>query len=350
VPRTSYRIPAPPLVLTLAFFAVFIALSAAAHAAAARRKNRAERRKLAAPIAAAEWGSAVALAILTLLVASHPFAPALAPGKLEVTVLDVGQGDSIFTAFPSGRTMLIDGGGLAGSEKVGGYRSGSDVGEEVVSPYLWSRGIKRLDVVALTHAHHDHLDGLHAVLENFKVGQLWVGRDEETPAFRSLLEEARERGVTVVHQVQGNEFQWADVRGDVLWPADLPPVKEASNDDSLVLRLADGRFHFLLSGDVEQRVENKLVADHAELASDFLKVPHHGSKTSSTKLFVAAVAPRVAVVSVGEGNPFGHPAAPIVERYADAGVRFLRTDQDGAVTALTDGQNMKVFTYAETTR
>jgi beta-lactamase superfamily II metal-dependent hydrolase len=116
------------------------------------------------------------------------------------------------------------------------------------------------------------------VLENFSVGQLWVGRDEETPAFKSLMQEAHDRGVKVVRKLQGDEFTWAGVRGDVLWPADLPAAREASNDDSLVLRLSDGRFHFLLSGDVEQRVENKLVSDHAELASDFLKVPHHGAK------------------------------------------------------------------------
>ena len=262
-------------------------------------------------------------------------------------MLDVGQGDSIFTAFPSGRTMLVDGGGLAGSERVGGYRSGTDVGEEVVSPYLWSRGIQRLDVVALTHAHHDHLDGLHAVLENFKVGELWVGRDEETAAIRDLLQEARERGVTIVRKVQGNEFSWAGVNGTILWPADLPPVKEASNDDSIVMRLTDGRFHFLLTGDIEQRVEDKLVGENADLTSDFLKVPHHGSKTSSTKVFLTAVAPRIAVVSVGESNPFGHPAAATVERYADAGVRLLRTDRDGAVTALTDGQGMAVHSFAE---
>ena len=106
----------------------------------------------------------------------------------------------------------------------------------------------------------------------------------------------------------------------------------------------------MLSGDIEQRIENKLVADHIELASDFLKVPHHGSKTSSTEAFLGAVAPRVAVVSVGESNPFGHPAANIVERYSQAGVRLLRTDQDGATTALTDGQDLTVRTFAETLR
>ena len=123
---------------------------------AANRPHRAGAR-LSPPIALAEWAAGAGTrSALTVLVASHPFAPNLARGELEVSVLDVGQGDSIFTAFPDGRTMLIDGGGLAGSEWVGGYRSGTDVGEEVVSPYLWSRGLKRLDVVALTHAHHDH--------------------------------------------------------------------------------------------------------------------------------------------------------------------------------------------------
>src|SRR6185437_6422314 len=116
-PRVSYRIPGPPAALLILFFA------------------------------------ALALGLLTVLVAWHPFPPNLARGRLEVNVLDVGQGDSIFVAYPGGRTMLIDGGGLAGSEWTGGYRSGMDVGEEVVSPYLWSRGLKRLDVVMLTHAH-----------------------------------------------------------------------------------------------------------------------------------------------------------------------------------------------------
>jgi competence protein ComEC len=124
-------------------------------------------------------------------------------------------------------------------------------------------------------------------------------------------------------------------------------VNEASNDDSLVLRITDGRMHFLLPGDAQQRSEDELVGKHAPLAADFLKVPHHGSKTSSTEAFLAAVAPRVAVVSIGDANPFGHPAETIIERYAHDGVRLLRTDRDGAVTALTDGQNLSVQTFLE---
>jgi competence protein ComEC len=347
LPHVSYRIPESPAWLVAAFFATLILLAASARTAAARRRPRSVRRSLPSPIARVEWVAAVLLAGFTVLVAWHPFAPDLEHGRLEVDVLDVGQGDSIFAAFPGGETLLVDGGGLAGSEWTGGYRSGIDIGEEVVSPYLWSRGLQRLDVVALTHAHHDHLDGLHSVLDNFRVGQLWIGRDEETPAFRSLLAHARARGVAIVHQAQGAGFAWSGVRGEVLWPPDAGPVDDASNDDSLVLRLSDGRVRFLLAGDIQQHVEDKLVEDHAPLHAEFLKVPHHGSKTSSTEEFVAAVAPRVAVVSVGQVNPFGHPAENVVERYEHGGVRLLRTDRDGAVSARTDGREISVHSFAE---
>ncbi len=346
-PRMSYRIPGPPIWLIAAFFVALICVAIAARAVVALRANRFARRQFAPPIRPLEWAAIVSLAALTALVATHHFAPILNRGKLEVSVLDVGQGDSIFTAFPDGRTMLIDGGGQPGSEWVGGHRSGIDIGEQVVSSYLWSRGIKHLDVVALTHAHHDHLDGLHSVLQNFGVGELWIGRDEETVAFENLLKEARERGVRIVHEVSGSKFDWDGVTGNVLWPADLTPVNEASNDDSLVLRLEDGSVRFLLAGDIQKKVEQRLVKEDAEIAADFLKVPHHGSKTSSTPDFVAAEAPKVAVISAGEANPFGHPAPGTVERYAQAGVRLLRTDHDGAVTALTDGQGLTVSTFAE---
>jgi competence protein ComEC len=188
---------------------------------------------------------------------------------------------------------------------------------------------------------------LHSVLQNFRVGELWIGRDETTAAFESLLKEARERGVRIVHETLGSKFDWGGVEGSVLWPADLSPVNEASNDDSLIVRLDDGGVRFLLPGDAQKKVEQRLVAEHADVSADFLKVPHHGSKTSSTADFVAAVAPKVAVVSAGEANPFGHPAESTVERYTQAGVRLLRTDRDGAVTALTDGHSLVVTTYAE---
>ena len=347
LPRVSYRIPDPPLWLIVAFFAAFFLLASAARAAAAKTAGRLARRQLAPPIGLLEWASALALAAFTLLVASHPFAPRLVPGKLEVSVLDVGQGDSIFAAFPDGHTMLVDGGGLAGSEWMGGYRSGTDVGEQVVSPYLWSRGLKRIDVVALTHADHDHLDGLHAVLANFRVGALWIARDDDRPAAQRVLAQARSLGIPVIHQFQGAEIDWRGAQASVLWPPKDGADGLKPNDASLVLRLSYGGGHFLLVGDIEKHTEEELVAEHLPLESDFLKAAHHGSKTSSTDDFLAAVAPRFAAISVGEANPFGHPAQSVVERFEAHGVRLLRTDRDGAVTALTDGTNFSIHTYAE---
>jgi competence protein ComEC len=347
VPRVSYRIPDPPMWLMLVFFGALVTLAAAARTAAARRQGRLARRQLSPPIAPLEWASTIALAALAVLVASHPFRPHLANGKLEVTVLDVGQGDSIFVAFPDRRTMLVDGGGLAGAEWIGGYRSGNDVGEEVVSPYLWSRGLKRIDVVALTHGDHDHMDGLNAVLANFQVGELWVGREDDRPGVRRLLDEARVRGVAIIRKSQGDAADWDGTQASILWPPKESGERLTPNDASLVLRLSDGGAHFLLTGDIEKKIEEELIADGEPLAADFLKVAHHGSKTSSSDDFLNAVAPRFAAASVGESNPFGHPAETVVERYAARGVRLLRTDRDGAITIQTDGKELSLHTYTE---
>ncbi len=345
IPRVSYRIPGPPIWLLIAFLAALIALAFAARAALGRRTSRAAKRQMPPPVALAEWVSAAVLAALTVLVAWYPFAPHLDRGKRGVTGLDVGQGDSIFAELPGGRTMLVDGGGLAGSEWIAGYRSGTDVGEEVVSPYLWSRGLKRIDVVVLSHADHDHIDGLYSVLQNFKVGQLWVGWNDPRPAFSRLLDEARSRGIRIVHVDEGEHFVFGIARADVLWPP-AGGAGQSPNDNCVVLRLSAGRAHFLLTGDIEQRTEDSLIAAREPLASEFLKVPHHGSKTSSTPPFLAAVNPRVAVISVGASNPFGHPAPTVVERYKQDGIRLLRTDRDGAVTVLADGNSLAVNAYA----
>jgi competence protein ComEC len=330
----SYRIPGPPAFLLLAFFTGLGVLAAAARAGRRRWQLLA-----AAPLAA-----------LTLGVATYPFPSRLERSKLEVTVLDVGQGDSIFTAFPNGRTMLIDAGGGLGLPRIKGMRAGLDVGEQVVSPYLWSRGLKRLDVVALTHAHQDHLGGLTAVLENFRVGELWVGRDVASPAFQALLKLARGRGVRVVHHLRGDLFTWDGVTGHVLWPDTSAETPTAKNNDSLVLRLEHGRLALVLPGDIEAPVERKVLREGNLLPADLLKVAHHGSKTSTTAEWLAAVAPRTAAISVGETNPFGHPSPEVLERLAASGARTLRTDRDGAITALSDGQILQVRCFLASRR
>lgn len=338
LPWLSYRIPGPPEWLIVAYLALLAVLGAALVSSGTRRQSSKLPRW-------SKWAMGLPLAAAALAVAIDPFPPRLHRGELEVTVLDVGQGDSIFVAFPDGRTMLVDGGGLQGSFTAGGYSSGFDVGEEVVSPYLWSRGLKRLDVVELTHAHHDHMGGLPAVLENFRVGQLWVGHDVDDAAFHALLREAHSLGVAVVHRRAGDHFDWDGVEGRILWPSNDDEVRQPSNDDSVVLLLADGKTRFLLPGDIEKKVEDALVASGDGLAAQFLKVPHHGSKTSSTAEFLAAVRPQYAVVSAGAGNPFGHPNAEVVERYKEDGVSLWRTDRNGAVTALSHGSQVTIQPY-----
>jgi competence protein ComEC len=333
-PRTAYRIPGPPAWVLMAFY---ILLALAILVAVSKRRRW-----------AIVWS--IPLVVLLLVCAWYPFAPRLTSGALEVSMLDVGQGDSIFVAFPDGRTLLIDGGGTYGASRLSGVRIGMDIGESIVSPYLWQRGIRRLDVVALSHAHNDHLDGLNSVLDNFQVQELWVGRTVDTQPFRELLAHARARGVRVVNRVRGESFSWGGVAGLILWPEDRSVAATASNNDSLVLHLEYSHNAFLLPGDIEKPVEADLVERGDPLVADVLKVPHHGSRTSATDPILRAVRPSFAVISVGETNSFGHPHRETLSRLSAAHVRALRTDQDGTVTFLSDGNSVRVSTFVRAGR
>ena len=330
----SYRIPSPPATVTVAFFCAVGVVAWMLHARGARWR--------AATLAAGGF----ALVALIATVAFYPFAPALSPHRLEATVLDVGQGDAIFISFPNGKTMLLDGGGQYGGSRAGGARTGLDIGEHVVSPYLWSRGLKRIDVLALSHAHQDHLDGLLSVLENFSVGELWVSRDIRTPAFAALVRKAESRGVRITHHRRGDTFAIGDVGGLVLWPDDVSAAGAAANNDSLVLRLEYGRRTFLLPGDIEVAVENELFAREDPLATDFVKIPHHGSRTSTTPFFAMAAKPEIAVISLGENNSFGHPHSQVLDTLDALEAVIYRTDLHGAVTISTDGASMEVQPFA----
>jgi competence protein ComEC len=261
--------------------------------------------------------------------------PRVAANKLEVTAIDVGQGDSILVVSPQGRTMLIDGGG-----SLGPARGEFDFGEDVVSPYLWSRGLERLDVVVLTHAHGDHIGGLSRALENFHPRELWVGINPHTPALDRLYAIATTQGVMVRNHTGGDEMDWGGAHIRALSPPhDWQPKAKPMNDDSLALLFTFGETRALLAGDVEKKME-KLIAGESPRA-DLLKVAHHGSATSTTPEMLAAVQPHFAVISVGARNSFGHPRMVVLERLQNAHVLTYRTDLMGLVTFLLDGKNVE---------
>ena len=268
-----------------------------------------------------------ALALTGLALAQMP------DGRLHVTFLDIGQGDAILIETPSGNTALVDGGPAPSALFAA-------LGEAL--PF-WTR---RLDLVVSTHNDLDHLGGLAPAITRYQVGQVMVnGLEAHTPEFEQWQTNLEKSGIPVLRGQAGGQVHLGDgVWLDVLSPGAqwVSGTSADSNNNSVVLRLRFGRFSVLLPGDIEAVMEEDLLRQGVWLQAAVLKVPHHGSDTSSTAAWLQAVHPQLAVIEVGKENSFGHPKAEILARYQELGIPVLRTDLNGTIEVSSDGRQFWV--------
>jgi competence protein ComEC len=273
------------------------------------------------------------LAIVVLLVWVAAFS--LPDGKLHVTFFDVGQGDAIFIQTPRGQKILVDGGPSPTILL-------SALGRRM--PF-WDRTI---DLVVLTHPHDDHVSGLIPVLERYKVKAfLDGGQEHPTPTYTHYLELVQEKGIPYQLARAGVQIQLGEgLQMRVLHPQSelLSGTDSDVNNNSIVLRLAYGQISFLLPGDVEEKAEEVLLSSNEDLASTILKSPHHGSGTSLNPRFLEAVNPQLAVIQCGADNKFGHPDPTTLAKLKEHSVTVLRTDQNGTVEVVSDGERYWIKT------
>ena len=324
----NWRVADPPLWLAFAFSAALVAL---AFAIWHSRRGW-------------SWVASGAVGFLFALVFWHPFPPDVHRGELELTAIDVGQGDSLLLSFPGGKLMLVDGGGILSFGRK--TKPKIDIGEDVVSPYLWRRSIRKIDVVVMTHAHDDHAQGLPALIENFHPAELWTGATATSEAWTAVSAKARLQKVLIVELRAGRSFDFGGARIQIVSPPPTyVPGESPKNNDSLGMRISYGQRSILLTGDMEKPMEIQALADGEPLRADILKVGHHGSNTSTIGPFLDAVSPTFALISDGFENSFHHPNPQVLERLAAHHATVLRTDLQGLTTIRTDGHKVSVETF-----
>lgn len=259
--------------------------------------------------------------------------------NLKVTFIDVGQGDSILVEFPGQKKMLIDGGGF--------FSGDFDIGERVLSPFLWKKGIKTIDYLVLTHPHPDHLNGLISVARNFRVRQFWESLSPVENHFYEELQRNLAPSILKKRMFRTSSHLINGTTIDILHPKDSRlrlPFSSNENELSMVLRLSYGRTSFLLTGDIGLEAEQDILENMKLIKSNILKSPHHGSLSSSSEDFLSAVNPSIIIICVGENNRYNFPNPIILQRYKEQGATIYRTDTHGAIEITSDGQKFSIKT------
>lgn len=287
--------------------------------------------------------SAVLLVLLAALAAAWPERPT--PEDLTLTAIDVGHGDALLVEIPGGGRVLVDGGGS--------HDPAFDVGESVVVPFLLHHGIKSLRAVVLTHPDRDHLGGLAAVVSNLRVGEIWAGPAAwELDSYRELRRRAAERSVPLKRLRAAEEIPLGPARIEVLaagWAGEAKAARARGyNAQSLVLRVRYGAAAMLLAGDAEAELERRLAQSRVPLRADVLKIGHHGSRSSTSPLFLEAVRPRVALISAGRSGAFRLPSERVIHRLRERGIVTYRTDRDGSVSiSLSQAGSIRVTSFTD---
>jgi competence protein ComEC len=342
LPFMSFYVPTPPAIWPILYYALLIAIPSWL------RSRRSIKKPVLDPriswSKAYPWG--LALASVTLIVTFiWPRFPFFKNGELSIYLLDVGQGESIYMEFPNGETLLLDGGGY--------FRNSLDVGKLVVAPFLWNRGLWGLSYMGATHSDHDHISGLESLAELVSIGHFLdrppMVQDRRIDRLKSNL--VNQKTVPILSQ-PGRPWKIGEVRLTLLHPTPEFITSSAQhnrigNDLSMVWKIEYGAFSMLLTGDITEKAERYLVAHEAPLQARILKVPHHGSRTSSHPDFIRAVSPKDVIVSSGRFNPFHHPHPTIVDRYNQYGTTLWRTDLQGAIRITTDGTRTRIIDHKD---
>lgn len=319
-PWLTWRVPPPPIPVVVLYYVLLTAALVLKH-----------------------WfkpACAAAALLLWIVIAPATLARTYGDGLLRVTMMDVGQGDALLVTLPDGKTLLVDTGGVS-------LNGEFDIGDRVLGPALRSRGITRLDYLAITHGDPDHIGGAASIVRDFRPSEIWYGtyvnNHQPSMALQSLALKTR---ATWRWLLAGDrlEIGGVELRVHHPGPADWQRQK-VRNDDSVVIELRFEQVSVLLTGDIGREVENELIPTLDLLPTVVLKSPHHGSGTSSSDEFIQKLRPRVVLVSCGRANPYGHPVRHVLGRYASTNARVYRTDLDGQVELTTNGFSLRVETF-----